>query len=365
MAKITDKKLVLRTGEEFPGSGFGADIAKVCTLVYNTSMFAYQDILCDPASAGLMVLMTYPVIGSTGIVSDEDTSDGLIPAAGGLVVREYNDLPSNFRSKGTLSGLLRLHGIPAIEGVDTRRLTRLIRDNGEIEAIIVDIDTPTDEAVAAIEEHCANRTAPVLNNERRRFGDPDSAARIAIIDCGLKSGIAEGFASRGFAVTVFPADETADDIAAFKPDGVVVAGGPGNPNKFTGVIDTVKKLTGRFPIFGIGTGFCMVALSRGAAAVRMMDGHRGGNRPMRWLESGKVNVSSRNCGWAADEASLGAAGLTVLCRDLLDGTVTAYADRENRLYGTLHYPELCAVTQDSDRLAAEFIEMIKEGCENA
>lgn len=362
MGKKIDKKLVLRTGEEFAGSGFGADVAKVCTLVYNTSMFAYQDILCDPASAGLMVLMTYPVIGSTGIVFDDE---GVIPCAGGLVVREYNDLPSNFRSKGTLSGLLRLHGIPAIEGVDTRRLTRLIRDNGEVEAIIVDVDTPTEEAVAAIEAHCAKGEPVHLNNERRRYGDPDSATRIAVIDCGVKNSIPEGFAARGCAVTVFPADETADDIAAFKPDGVVVAGGPGNPNEYTDVIDTIKKMTGRFPVFGIGTGACMVALSKGAKSERMKDGHRGANRPMRWLESGKVNVSGRNYGWSVDETALTAAGMTVLCKDILDGTVTAFADHESKLYGTLHYPELCDDTQDSDRLATEFIDMIKEGGENA
>ena len=362
MGKKIDKKLVLRTGEEFAGSSFGADVAKVCTLVYNTSMFAYQDILCDPASAGLMVLMTYPVIGSTGIVYDDE---GVVPCAGGLVVREYNDLPSNFRSKGTLSSLLRLHGIPAIEGVDTRRLTRLIRDNGEVEAIIVDIDTPTAEAVAAIEAHCAKAEPVQLNDERRRYGDPDSATRIAVIDCGAKSGIPEGFAARGCAVTLFPADETADDIAAFKPDGVVVAGGPGDPNEFAGVIETIKRLTGRFPVFGIGTGACMVAISKGAKAERMKDGHRGANRPMRWLESGMVNVSSRNYGWAVEADALSATGMTVLCKDILDDTVTAFADRTSKLYGTLHYPELCADTQDSDKLATEFISMIKEDGENA
>ncbi len=362
MAKQIDKKIVLRTGEEFPGSGFGADVARVSTLVYNTSMFAYQDILCDPASRGLMVLMTYPVIGSTGIVYDDE---GVIPCAAGLVVREYNDLPSNFRSKGTLSGLLRLHGIPAIEGVDTRRLARLIRDRGEVEAIIVDVDTPAEEAVAMIEAEAGKSAAPELSGERRRFGDPESATRIAVIDCGAKESIARGFADRGCAVTVFPADETAEEIAGFKPDGVVVAGGPGAPEDYAAVIDTIKRMTGRFPIFGIGTGMCMVAASRSARAARMKDGHRGANRPMRWLESGKINVSSRNYGWAVSEEALTAAGMTPLCKDILDGTVTAAADRANKLYGTLHYPELCADTQDSDRLAAEFITMIKEGGENA
>jgi len=364
MAKIKDKKLVLRTGETFAGSSFGADVAKVCTLVYNTSMFAYQDIICDPASAGLMVMMTYPVIGSVGIVSDEDTTEGFKPMVGGLVVREYNDLPSNFRSKGTLSGLLRLHGIPAIEGVDTRSLTRLVRDRGEVEAVIVDIDTPDEEAVAMINS-AAQSSAPQYTGERRRVGDPEASVRIALIDCGAKAGIAEGFAARGCAVTVLAADETAEEIASFKPHGIVVAGGPGDPHASAQVIETLRKLTGRFPIFGIGTGMCMLALSRGAQAERMKDGHRGANRPMRWLESGKINVSSRNYGWASVESSLEGAGLTVLCKDLLDGTVTAVADRENRLYGTLHYPELCSDTQDSDRLATEFIDIIKEGGANA
>ncbi len=364
MAKIKDKKLVLRTGEVFTGSSFGADVAKVCTLVYNTSMFAYQDIICDPASAGLMVMMTYPVIGSVGIVSDEASTEGLVPAVGGLVVREYNDLPSNFRSRGTLSGLLRLHGIPAIEGVDTRSLTRLVRDRGEVEAVIVDIDTPDEEAIAFIRSAVKDDTMKFVG-ERRRVGDPESPVRIALIDCGAKAGIAEGFAARGCAVTVLHADETAEEIAGFKPHGVVVAGGAGDPRTASHVIETIRKLTGRFPVFGIGTGFCMAVLSRGGSVERMKDGHRGANRPMRWLESGKINVSSRNYGWAPVEDSLAPAGMTVLCRDLMDGTVTAAADRENRIFGTLHYPELCADTQDSDRLAAEFIEMIKEGGANA
>ncbi len=361
MAKQVDKKLVLRTGEVFTGSGFGADVAKVCTIVYNTSMFAYQDILCDPASAGLMVLMTYPVIGSTGIVFDDE---GVVPVAGGLVVREYNDLPSNFRSKGTLAALLKLHGIPAIEGVDTRAIARLIRDKGEMEAVIVDINTPDEEAIAFIN---ANRNQEIVSGstERRRVGEPESPVRIALIDCGAKSGIAEGFAARGCAVTVLPADETVDEIIGFKPHGVVVAGGAADPHTAANVIENIKKLTGRCPVFGIGTGFCMVALSRGARAERMKDGHRGANRPMRWLESGKINVSSRNYGWSVDEASLNAAGFATICRDLLDGTVTAAADRANKLYGTLHYPELCADTQDADKLATEFIEMIKEDGANA
>ena len=361
MAKQIDKKLVLRTGEVFPGSGFGADVAKVCTLVYNTSMFAYQDIMCDPASAGLMILMTYPVIGSTGVVYDDE---GVVPMAGGLVVREYNDLPSNFRSKGTLAGLLRLHGIPAIEGVDTRAIARLIRDRGEVEAVIVDIDTPDDEAIAFINAN-RNQELPAGGTERRRVGDPESPVRIALIDCGAKSSIAEGFAARGCCVTVLPADETAEEIMGFKPHGVVVAGGAADPHAAVNVIENIKKLTGRCPVFGIGTGFCMTALSRGAKVERMKDGHRGGNRPMRWTESGTINVSFRNYGWAVDEASLNAAGFVTLCRDLLDGTVTAAADRANKLFGTLHYPELQADTQDADRLASEFIDMIKEGGANA
>jgi len=364
MAKQIDKKLVLRTGEVFPGTGFGADTAKVCTLVYNTSMFTYQDIICDPASAGLMVLMTYPVIGSVGIVGDGDETDSLLPVAGGLVVREYNDLPSNFRSKATLSGLLRLHGIPAIEGVDTRAIARLIRDKGEVEAVIVDINTPDDEAIAFINAN-RDQTLPAGGTERRRVGDPESPVRIALIDCGAKSGIAEGFAARGCAVTVLPHDETVEEIIGFKPHGVVVAGGAADPHTCANVIENIRKLTGRIPVFGIGTGFCMTALSRGARVERMKDGHRGGNRPMRWTESGRINVSTRNYGWEVDEASLNAAGFAILCKDLLDGTVTAAADRANKLYGTLHYPELQADTQDADRLASEFIDMIKEGGANA
>lgn len=362
MAKKLDKKLVLQNGEELLGSSFGGDSIRVCELVYNTSMFAYQDALCDPSSAGLMLLMTYPVIGSLGILCEKES---LRPTIGGLIVREYNDLPSNFCSKGTLSELLRQNGVPAIEGVDTRRLTRMLRDNGTMSAVITDADMPKEQAMALIEKGAER---PLLEDyagkSKRQLGETENGTPIALIDCGAKAGIAESFASRGFAVGVFPWNETAEEIMAQKPRGVVVAGGAGDPRDAAAVIETVGKLAGRLPLLGVGLGADIVALAVGARVERLKAGHRGGNRPMRYSD-GTIKVSGRNFGFGFVEDSLEPAGLDIFCRDAIDGTVCAVVNREKRIFAAKYYPELTVGVQDSDGLCDGFFSAIREGEHNA
>ncbi len=361
MIRAYNCKLVLEDGGEYPGYRFGAQADRVCELVFNTSMVGYQEIVSDPSYTGQLVVMTYPIIGNYG-VTDEDF-ETKTPTIGGLVVREYNDIPSNFRYTRTLSEVLEDNGIPAIEGVDTRRLTRSIRDFGSRKALLTDIGVPGEEAVRRLRSAVLPRDQVSRVSCKKRWYARTSNHRFTVVavDCGIKLNIVRSLNARGCNVTVVPYDTPADLIRAMEPDGVFLSNGPGDPEDVGPVIDLVRQLRGELPIFGICLGHQMIALAAGGRTYKLKFGHRGGNHPVKDLATGKLEITSQNHSYAVDAASLAGTGLEVTHVNLLDGTVEGLASPEDRIFSVQYHPESAPGPQDSGYLFDRFIRMMEEG----
>ncbi len=362
MAGKMNKKLVLENGAEYAGYGFGAECnSRVCELVFNTSMVGYQEIVSDPTYAEAAVVMTYPLIGNYGI-ADEDF-EAKTPSIGALIVREYNDFPSNFRYTKTLSEYLEENGIPGIYGMDTRALTRAIRDGGVCKAAIVDIDTPTEEAVAKI---CAtelpkNLVGEVTCEKRWYARTANAQYSVVVIDCGVKLSTVRTLNAMGCNVTMLPATVTAKDVAMMQPDGVLVSQGPGSPEDAMYVVELIRELRGKYPMFGIGLGHELIALAYGATTSKMKFGHHGANHPVKNLATGKMETVAQNFLYAVDEASLEGTGLTVTYKDILDGTVVGIACKEDRVFTAAFDPNTTSGPEHRKNLYEEFIALMKEG----
>ena len=365
MIRQYDGKIVLPDGSEYPGCRFGAREDRVCELVFNTSMVGYQEIVSDPSYTGQLVVMTYPIIGNYG-VTDEDY-ETKIPSIGGLVVREYNDIPSNFRYTKTLSEILEDHNIPAIEGVDTRRLTRAIRDEGSCKALLTGLDVPAEEAVERLNAtELRHDQVPQVSCRKRWYARTSNHRyTVVAVDCGIKLNIVRSLNARGCNVTVVPYDTPARVIEDMEPDGVVLSTGPGDPEDVGPVIELVRRLRGKFPIFGICLGHQMIALAYGGRTYKLKFGHRGGNHPVKDLSTGKLEITSQNHSFAVDAASLPGTGLEVTHINLLDSTVEGLACPADRVFSVQYHPESAPGPQDSGYLFDRFIQMMEEGKHHA
>ena len=364
MKKI-NKKLVLEDGSEYYGYGFGADCDKVCEIVFNTSLVGYQEIVSDPSYTDQTVVMTYPLIGNYGICDDD--FECKLPTIGGLVVYDYNDRPSNFRYTKTLSELLEENGIPAISGVDTRKLTRSIRDLGSRRVLMTASDTPKEKALEII------KNTPIPHDEVQRVSckkrwysrTANPKFNVVAVDCGIKLNIVRSLNRLGCNVTVVPYDTPVEKIEFMKPDGIFLSNGPGDPENVTPVIETVKKLKGKYPIFGICLGHQIIALASGAKTYKLKFGHRGGNHPVLNKKTGKIEITSQNHSYAVDESSLDGTGLTVTHINLLDKTVEGLENRAERIFSVQYHPESAPGPQDSGYLFGEFIKYMQEAKDNA
>ena len=352
------RKLVIEDGREFAGDGFASDKEFIGELVFNTSMVGYQEILSDPSYAGQIIVMTYPLIGNYGI-TDEDY-ETKFPSIGGMIVRENNDTPSNFRYTKTLAEELEENNIPAISGIDTRMLTRILRDAQGIRAIITDIDTPTEEAVKKIKAtpRSTDLVSKVSSKKRWFSRTANYKYDIVAIDCGMKLNMVRNLNNHGCNVTVVPWNSTAEQIMAFKPDGVLVSNGPGSPQDVPEVVETLKNLRGKVPMFGICLGHQLLALSYGAKIIQINPGHRGGNHPVKETATGKVLITSQNHGYAVDRDSLDKTGLKMTHFNLLDDTVEGLECQEDGVLSVQFHPESAPGPQDSIYLFDRFIDMI-------
>ncbi|MBQ9516698.1 MAG: glutamine-hydrolyzing carbamoyl-phosphate synthase small subunit [Eubacterium sp.] len=361
--KPYNKKIVLENGKEFYGWGFGADKTAINEIVFNTSMVGYQEIISDPSYTDQMVCMTYPLIGNYG-VTDEDY-ETRVPTMGGLIVREYNDLPSNFRYTKTLSEVLDEYDIPGISGVDTRMITRIIRDEGSQKVMICDADMPYEEAVKAVREYVipTDMVSRVSCKKRWYSRTPNHKFDVVAIDCGIKLNIIRKLNEKGCNVTVVPCDFTAEEIMKLKPDGLFLSNGPGNPEDVQTVIEVVRQLKGQLPIFGICLGHQMISLALGAKTFKMKFGHRGGNHPVMNLETGKIEITSQNHSYAVDVDSLEGTELTLTHKNLLDNTAEGVESKENKLFSVQYHPESAPGPQDSAYLFDKFIDLMRKECE--
>ncbi|MBO7190134.1 MAG: glutamine-hydrolyzing carbamoyl-phosphate synthase small subunit [Alistipes sp.] len=353
------KKLVLENGKEFPGYGFGADRNAVCEIVFNTSMVGYQEIVSDPTYTEQIVVMTYPLMGNYGF-ADEDY-ESKFPSMGGMVVRECCDAPSNFRYTKTLNEAFEELDVPGISGVDTRMITRIIRNEGTQRAAIVNYDMPHEEVMKLILQSEPKRNLlERISCKKRWFSrTPNHKWDVVAIDCGIKYSFIRQLNAKGCNVTIVPYNSTPEEILAFNPDGIFVSNGPGNPAEASVVCETIKALQGKLPIFGVDLGHQLIAMSYGAENVKMKVGHRGANHPVKNLESGKLEIVAQNHGYTVDEESIASTPITVTHRNLLDDTVAGIEVMEDHIFSVQYQPD-CTPESSSTYLFDKFIKLMEE-----
>ena len=363
MKRQYDRKLVLEDGAEYYGYAFGDRTKEsVCEIVFNTSMVGYQEIVSDPSYTFQAVVMTYPLIGNYGI-ADEDY-ESRVPTIGGLIVREYNDSPSNFRYTKTLSEILEENRIPGIEGIDTRKLTHSIRDIGSRRALITTPDTSTERALEIIAATPVPHNAVEAVSCKKKWYSRTSNHKynVVAIDCGIKLNIIRSLNARGCNVTIMPWNTQAEEIEKINPDGIFISNGPGDPQDVVPVIKMIKALRGKYPIFGICLGHQMISLAYGGDTYKLKFGHRGGNHPVKNLTTGKIEITSQNHSYAVSEDSLKGTGLTVTHINLLDGTVEGAQCVSDRVFSVQYHPESAPGPQDSTYLFDQFIELMEGKC---
>ena len=355
-----NKKIILEDGQEYYGYGFGADTEGVLEIVFNTSMVGYQEILSDPSYTYQAVVMTYPLIGNYGMADDD--YETFNPTIGALVVREYNNEPSNFRSASTLGDVMKKYNIPGIHGVDTRKLNRSIRDFGSRKALITKASTPLEEGLKMLKATPLPKDAVSKVSCQRMWISPakEEKYHVVAIDCGMKLNILRSLNRRNCKVTVVPWNTSAKIIKELNPDGVFISNGPGDPTDVPQTIETIRALLGEYPIFGICLGHQIISLAYNGRTYKLKFGHRGGNHPVRNLENNKIEITSQNHSYAVDIESLKSTPLTPTHINLLDNTVEGIKCEKDRVFSVQYHPESAPGPQDSAYLFDRFIKLMEE-----
>ncbi len=356
---ILDRKLILEDGTYYEGIGFGADKEVVCEIVFNTSMAGYQEILSDPSYTDQAIVMSYPLIGNYGIC-EEDFESKMIGASA-LIVRDINDNPSNFRYTKSVPELLEEARVPGISGIDTRKLVRSIRDYGSRRCIITDINTSVEKGVSKIKDTPLPHDAVERVSCKKRYYSRTSNPlyNVVAIDCGMKTNIVRMLNDSRCNVTVVPYDTSSSDIMALNPDGLFISNGPGDPTDVPEVIETLRELKGRVPMFGICLGHQLIALSYGAKTYKLKFGHRGGNHPVRDVRTGKIEITSQNHSYAVDERSLDGNELSVSHINILDDTIEGLYSDKHKVFSVQYHPESAPGPQDSRYLFKRFTDLMK------
>lgn len=353
-----EARLILEDGSLFRGFSRGARGETWGEVVFNTSMTGYQEILTDPSYCGQILVMTFPLIGNYGI-NDEDF-ESRRPFLRGFIAREFCTKPNNWRQVMSIGDYLKENNIIALDGIDTRALTRHLREKGTMKGILTTEDTPEQTLLKKVRE-APDISESVLVPEvtvKEPYTWDNGGRHIVIIDLGLKLSIARSFHNAGCRVTVVPAFFSAGNIMDLHPAGVVVSNGPGNPENIPAAIQTVSDLAGKIPLMGICLGHQIIALALGAKTYKLKFGHRGANHPVRDLVKNKIYISSQNHGYAVDENSL-PSGLLVTQRNLNDETVEGLMDTKKKITAVQYHPEACSGPRDSGYLFQHFLEEIE------
>ena len=347
--------LVLQDGQVFQGYRFGADRDTVGELVFTTGMCGYIETLTDPSYAGQIVLQTYPLMGNYVIIREDFEGNCCVK---GYVVREWCEAPSNFRCDCDLDTYLKEQGVPGLWGVDTRELTRIIREHGVMNATICD-EIPADltvvktYAVTGVVEAVTCAAASVQPAEG------EEKFRVSLIDYGAKRNIIRELQKQGCTVTVMPATASAEEILAANPDGVMLSNGPGDPAENVYQIEQIKKLLGKVPLFGICLGHQLTALAVGGTTYKLKYGHRGVNQPVRDLAGKRTYITSQNHGYAVDSDSVKAGKIRFANAN--DGTCEGIDYPDLKAFTVQFHPEACTGPKDTGFLFDRFVEMMKGG----
>ena len=347
--------LVLQDGRVFEGVRFGANADTIGELVFTTGMCGYIETLTDPSYAGQIVMQTYPLIGNYGIIREDFEGNCCVK---GYVVREYCDAPSNFRTDCDLDTYLKEQNVPGLYGVDTRELTRIIREHGVMNATICD-EVPADlkpvetYAVVGVVEAvtCKEPTVhPAVGEEM---------FKVSLLDYGAKNNIIRELQKRGCTVTVLPATTSAEDMLTSDPDGVMLSNGPGDPAENVYQIEQIKKLLGKVPMFGICLGHQLTALAAGGKTYKLKYGHRGVNQPVRAVNGVRTFITSQNHGYAVDSDSIQTGRLSFANAN--DGTCEGIDYPDLKAFTVQFHPEACTGPKDTSFLFDRFVELMKGG----
>lgn len=389
--------LILEDGTVFEGTHIGADKEIISEIVFNTSMAGYLEVLTDPSYAGQAVCMTYPLIGNYGICRDD--MESLRPWPDGFIVKELSRIPSNFRNDCTIQQFLEENDVPGIAGIDTRALTKILREKGTMNGMITTNENYDFEQIQpklkayttgkVVEKvSCKEKYVVAPTTELSQNGPLSGSAKfdkaayekgvreprptlvrelngaglkVALMDFGAKANIAHSLAERGCEVTVYPALTGAEEIIASVPDGIMLSNGPGDPKECTTIIEEIRKLYQTdIPIFAICLGHQLMALATGADTKKMKYGHRGGNHPVKDLDSGHVYISSQNHGYMVDGDTVDENIAKVAFINVNDKTVEGLRYKNKRIFTVQFHPEACPGPQDSDTLFDEFLTMMED-----
>jgi carbamoyl-phosphate synthase small subunit len=367
-------KLALEDGTVLTGTAFGHPGEKAGEVVFNTAMSGYQEILTDPSYKGQIVTMTYPLIGNYG-VNAEDVEHAH-PWVEGFVVREVSRIRSNFRSTEDLDAYLRRHRIVGITGIDTRMVTKRLRERGALRGILSaeDLDDASlvrkaravppmegQDLVPQVTCRAAQRWTEFLRGDAFvRSAEAKTRFRVACLDFGLKYNILRCLVRAGCDATVFPAQTKAAEILDFKPDGVFLSNGPGDPAAVTYAIDCVRGVLGRVPIFGICLGHQILSLACGGRTFKLKFGHHGANHPVMDLATRRIEITSQNHGFAADPASLAGTGVEITHRNLNDQTVEGLRHTTLPAFSVQYHPEASPGPHDAQHLFGRFTRLMEE-----
>ncbi len=353
--------LILEDGTVFTGTSIGSTREMISEIVFNTSMTGYLEVLTDPSYAGQAVVMTYPLIGNYGVTPDMESER---PWPDGYIVRELSAMPSNFRCEGTLQDFLVRYDIPGIAGIDTRALTRILREKGTMNGMITTNEHYRMEEIlprlrAYTTGSVVDRVTCREKKTLKKQGSASAGKRVALLDLGAKKNIAQSLSKRGCEVTIYPAHTPAEEILAAQPDGIMLSNGPGDPKECKEIIAEIRKLyESDVPVFAICLGHQLMALATGADTHKMKYGHRGGNHPVRDLETGRVYISSQNHGYVVDTQKLDPLIAQPAFENVNDGTNEGLIYTGKKIFTVQFHPEACPGPQDSAFLFDRFLSMI-------
>ena len=341
-------KLILENGKVFEGKIFGELADTVGEISFNTGMTGYQEMLTDPANHGMMIVMTYPMIGNYGINTEDMESDKVQLRA--LIIKEDAKLPNNFRCEMTLDGFLRQYNVTGFKGVDTRYLTQIIRDNGTMKAIITAEDLTRKEIQERF-KNFSNKNAVEEVSCKKAYGISNGEKKIGVIDLGVKKSTLNYIKEKGFGVVVFPYNAKAEDILAQNLTALVISNGPGNPEYLVETQETIKALAGKLPIFGEVLGLQVIALAFGGKTEKLKYGHRGGY-PVKNLTTGKVVTTSQNASYVVSEIPN---GFEMTCQGINVKTIEGMKNEDLKIVGVQYMPDLY---KDSNDVFENFLKLV-------
>ena len=352
-------KLILEDGSVYTGELLDSDTRAVGEVVFTTTMTGYQESLTDPSFCGQILTMTYPLIGNYGTA--EKFMQSRRSFVRGFVIGELCDAPNNWQAEESLTEFLRENNIPCLYHVDTRAVTRHIRSAGAMKGVIVPENMPESEIAALQGEELPRNVVEIVTTPEvytLETETPD-APHIVAMDFGVKRSILQNINRIGAKVTVVPAHTSAEEVLALNPDGVFLSNGPGDPTDVPKIVEEVRKLAGKKPIFGICLGHQLLALAFGAKTYKMKFGHRGGNQPVKNLKMGKVHISAQNHGYAVDPASLAGTPLVVTHTNVNDNTIEGLRHTELPIFSVQYHPEAAPGPDDNMYLFDEFWNLMK------